>query len=665
LQPVYLLFQTNFIMNKITQITAVCLLAFSSVFGQDTEATFLGNWHNDSLVVVPWLDGRYNETWALAKDGHEYGLIGSTAGIHFIEVTDPTNPQEAFFVPGSTTGTSLVHRDFKDYNGYLYSVQDEGFSTATLQIIDLKDLPDSVTQVYSSNEFVQTAHDLYIDTSQARLYLLGASSQTKVLDISNPVQPVLLATYPNSTLDLPYTHDAFIKDNIGFMNCGNSGLWVVDFTDPAAPILLGTMTDYPGAGYNHSGWLSEDGNYYFLCDETHGSPIKVVDISDYGNLHVAAAMDASSSTTQIPHNVIVRGNLLYASYYYDGLQVFDISNPLDPQRVAYYDTYPGPDAAFYAGAWGVNPDLPSGNILISDIQSGLWVFAALGQPLDLAIVPNITEFNTCTGDSISFDLTIGNGFAGSGATLDVPGLPASAGAAFSANPAMPGSAVAVIITDYPSTLGAINELVITASDNVNTSSASVFLAVAGQPEAAALSAPTDNATEVALKPAFAWNPAPDATSYKLEVSTDATNFDDHIVYSATTTNTTFTPTVALAEGTVHYWRVKARNNCFSTYSAVRTFTTEGVNATGELPGNRLAIYPNPANGMLFVEFEQPLSEAFQVQLFSLTGQALQQKKMPAGANGISWDMAATPAGIYLLKLSSAENTLVRKIVVQR
>jgi hypothetical protein len=332
--------------------------------------------------------------------------------------------------------------------------------------------------------------------------------------------------------------------------------------------------------------------------------------------------------------------------------------------VAYYDTYLGPDAAFYAGAWGVNPNLPSGNILISDIQSGLWVFGALTQPQNLSIVPNETEFNTCAGDSISFELTIGNDFAGTGATLDMPGLPAGANVVYSSNPAMPGSTVTVTITDYPSTLGSIDEMTITASDDVNTSSASVFLAVSGQPEAPALSVPAGNALEVALQPAFVWGPASDAATYKLEISTDATSFDDNIVYNASTTNITFTPTVALAEGTVYFWRVKARNDCFSNDSAVRTFTTEGVNATGELPGNQLAVYPNPTNGLIFVEFEQPLLEAFQVQLVSLTGQILQHQEMSAGANGISLNTAAIPAGIYLLKLSSAENTLVRKIVVQ-
>jgi len=379
-------------MKKTLILLGGCLLSFSAIFTQSTEATFLGNWQNDDLIVVPWLNGRYNEAWGFAVNGHEFAVLGSTAGMHFIDVTEPTNPQELFLVPGTSAGPSLVHRDFKDFNGYLYCVADEG-STATLQIIDIQDLPNSVTQVYASNEFVITAHNLFIDTSQARLYLLGAQGLTKVLDISNPTQPELLGSYPNINFFMPYVHDAYIRDNIGIFNCGFDGLWVVDFTDAANPVLLGTMTNYPGAGYNHSGWLSEDKKYYYLLDETHGSPVKVVDMSDLSDMKVVATVDAESAPSQIPHNALIRGSLLYVSYYYDGLQVYDISNPLDPQRVAHYDTYPGPDENFFAGAWGVYPLLPSGNILISDIQSGLWVFAALPGVVDLKPTPSEDHFD--------------------------------------------------------------------------------------------------------------------------------------------------------------------------------------------------------------------------------------------------------------------------------
>jgi choice-of-anchor B domain-containing protein len=372
------------------------LTAAHTLHAQPQQATSLGNWQDDNIAIVPWLNGRYNEVWGFAMNDREYAVLGSTSGMHFIDVTNPAEPQQVALIPGTSAGPNIIHRDFKDFNGYLYCVADEG-NAATLQIIDLQNLPDTAVQVYASNEFVITAHNLFIDTSQSRLYLLGAQNKTILLDISNPEAPALLGTYPNTSYYLPYVHDAYIRNHIGIMNCGFDGLWVVDFANPANPVTLGTMTSYAGAGYNHSGWLSDDGKYYYLCDETHGSPVKVVDMSDYSNLKIVATMDPASAPTQIPHNALLRDDKLYLSYYYDGLQVFDISNPQSPQRIAMYDTYGGPDDDFYAGAWGVYPNLPSGHILISDIQSGLWVFAPLsgtssatGQPLSSApdVYPN-------------------------------------------------------------------------------------------------------------------------------------------------------------------------------------------------------------------------------------------------------------------------------------
>jgi len=42
------------------------------------------------------------------------------------------------------------------------------------------------------------------------------------------------------------------------------------------------------------------------------------------------------------------------------------------------DTYTGPDQQYYKGAWGVYPLLPSGNILVSDMQSGLFIVEGPG-----------------------------------------------------------------------------------------------------------------------------------------------------------------------------------------------------------------------------------------------------------------------------------------------
>ena len=375
------------------------------LIGQAQEATLLGNWQNDSLPPTSWLDSRYNEVWGVAINDLEIGIIGSTMGVHFIDVTDPQNPVEITnaFVAGAAQGTNLVHRDYHDYNGYLYTVADEGQST--LQIIDISTLPDSTSLVYNSSEFLRTAHNIFIDADHARLYSCGvrkANSQSvdvQIFSLENPASPLLLAdatAFANAG-NIPYVHDLYVRDNIAYLNCGNSGFYVADFNDPENPILLGSMTNYPQSGYNHSGWLDQTGHYYYLADETHGTDIKVVDVCDNSDISVTQTFDAEAEAeTSIVHNLIVHCNLLYTSYYYDGLQVFDISDPLQPVRIAYYDTYDGPDDDFFKGAWGIYPFLPSGNILLSDMQTGLYVFEALEENCDIS--PPECPTTTSTND---------------------------------------------------------------------------------------------------------------------------------------------------------------------------------------------------------------------------------------------------------------------------
>ena len=347
------------------------------------EANLLGNYNRDDIQATSWLNSVWNEVWGVAINDHEIGIIGSTEGVHFVDVTDPANFVELTnaFVEGAATGSNLVHRDYHDYNGYLYTVADEGPST--LQIIDISDLPNSTSVVYDNNEFIVRAHNIFIEEATARMYACGVSTTTgsntlRILSLDDPTQPTVMASFPNGSLNLPYVHDIYVEDNLAFLNCGNSGFYVVDFTDPANPNLRGTMTNYPQSGYNHSGWLHQSGEYYYLADENWGRDVKVVDVKDLTDMSVINTFNSESNfDDKIPHNLIVRDNLLYVSYYYDGLQVFDISDPANPVRIAYYDTYPGPDAAFYAGAWGVYPLFPSGNILVSDMQGGLFIIEAI------------------------------------------------------------------------------------------------------------------------------------------------------------------------------------------------------------------------------------------------------------------------------------------------
>ncbi len=361
-------------------------------FGQE-QATLLGQWHDTSLPGSNAFDNVYNEIWGVVVNDVEYAVIGSTMGTHFIDISDPSNMTETAFVPGEVQGGSIIHRDYHDLNGYLYAVADEGASS--LQVIDMSGLPNSVEVVYDSNEFMERAHNIFIDENKCRLYSLstkgGLSSYSalRIFSISDPANPVHLGSYNNvQGTSLSGMHDGFIRNDTAYLNLGGNGFAVVEFSDVDNPTVLGTLSSYPDQGYNHSGWLSEDGKTYVMADETHGMAMKVLDMSDLTNISVRALIDAGSTNNSIAHNPIIACDKIYTGYYYDGLQVHDISDPDNPTHLAQYDTYPGDNVSSYHGAWGVYPLFPSGRILIADMQTGLYVFEGYNTNCKPALTEN-------------------------------------------------------------------------------------------------------------------------------------------------------------------------------------------------------------------------------------------------------------------------------------
>lgn len=321
----------------------------------------------------------YNDVWGYSNAEGEYAIMGTLEGTMFIDVTDPTNPVLIDHIPGGYTNS--LWRDFKTYKNFAYGVADETSAKAKsgLQVFDLSDMPNQVQLVHDDHTYFQTAHNIFIDVSNARLYLPGTNTRSNgliVMDLSrNAAKPEFL-----SSVALPggYVHDVFVRNNIAYCSHGFNGLWIYDFTNPKVPVLLGNLTSYPNQGYNHSSWLTDSGDFLVFADESHNRPLRVLDVSDLTNLNIVStfqsALLAPAATTSIAHNPFIRGDLAFISYYHEGVQIYDISDPLFPTRVGYYDTEPGnTNYNGYQGCWGVYPFLPSGNILASDEQHGLFV----------------------------------------------------------------------------------------------------------------------------------------------------------------------------------------------------------------------------------------------------------------------------------------------------
>ncbi len=363
-----------------------CALSISiHSFSQSKNMRLLGIW-TDTTLATNAGGYTYNECFGFVANGREYGVLGSTQGSHIIDITNPDSLFEADFVPGRFRG-NVTHRDFDVRNGHLYMVCDQGNSS--LQVADLSYLPDSVHVVYDSRNLLVRSHNIFIDSANDILYTCGGSKLTgsndlRMIDISVPSNPTLIADLDDDVSwwgsFVGYVHDIYVKDNIAYTNDADA-MHIIDMSNPLSPSILGTISSYSDKGYNHSGFLMDDDTTYVMCDETHGKRTKFMDVSTPSSIQVTDLEGpALPNSDQIPHNPIIKGYYAYVSYYYDGVQVYDIRDKFNITNAGYYDTYQGPNAPGGEGCWGVYPLLPSGKILASDRRRGLFVLDHLLPP---------------------------------------------------------------------------------------------------------------------------------------------------------------------------------------------------------------------------------------------------------------------------------------------
>jgi hypothetical protein len=118
------------------------------------------------------------------------------------------------------------------------------------------------------------------------------------------------------------------------------------------------------------------------------------------------------------HNVHCTNEFAFIAYYNDGLRIYDLRiNP--PREVAAYDTYIDNELTNnYSmwGAWGIHALLPSGRILVSDRNTGFYMFDFnrdffLNQAADeVQIYPNPVQENKQLTIRMPYDKTNEFGF---------------------------------------------------------------------------------------------------------------------------------------------------------------------------------------------------------------------------------------------------------------
>jgi choice-of-anchor B domain-containing protein len=339
------------------------------------------NYNLSQLSTLSIGDNGYANIWGYAQNGKEYALLGCTGSqtltdaCAIIDVTNSASPATIFRIPGPQS----TWREIRTYGHYAYITTEAASTDFGVTIVDLQYLPDSIrTKQWSGNGAFGNVHALHIDNGY--MYLYGSQNSLSlggalIVSLTDPWNPTIVGAY-----NTRYIHDGTVLNNKMYAGeIFNGTFSIVDVTNKSAPVVLNTQIT--PSSFTHNTWLSSDNKTLYTTDEVADAFVAAYNVENTGNITELDRYKRANSGGAIPHNTYVLNNpavtgnnsdYVHTSYYTQGVTIVDATNPNNLVEVAHYDTNPLTGSG-YEGVWGVYPYLPSGNLLVSDMQLGLFV----------------------------------------------------------------------------------------------------------------------------------------------------------------------------------------------------------------------------------------------------------------------------------------------------
>lgn len=338
---------------------------------------------------------------------------GGPKGVDMISIADPANPKVLlqWRLENEDLHTNRGGMDVKTfkYEGRYYIVQSfefgQGGPDADLGAIvfDVTSLPNAagvkeVTRIRHPdapggfhNIFIykhSNGRPLLLTTTRggpAHVYDLGRVVTGDVAGALVGTVPIPAEAAPNERNTSYHDLYAGYHPDSGqdrFYGGGTGGYYVYDISDLKNPQLLVSLMGVAGVSWGHTFTPSPDGRYVVAEAEYRYAPLRIFDLKpalDGERKNINTPISAwAHNWKNLVHNHEVRWPYVFTASYLDGLGVFSLMDPENPETIGYYDTYLGPESydfiPYINGAFGVDVRNADGLIVVSDMTTGLWTF---------------------------------------------------------------------------------------------------------------------------------------------------------------------------------------------------------------------------------------------------------------------------------------------------
>lgn len=340
-----------------------------------------------------------------AVDGHRAYLTAWGYGLVVVDLADPLHPAELGRVPFDFASTVAANGNF----AYIGTVTNVGY----VQVVDVS---DPARPTLRGNVEVGSAYRLKVRGNY--VFVADALAGMRVVDVSNPDAPALVALYDNGCLGFGgAAYDVALSEDgkRAFVAC-ESGLHILDVSVPAAPQPLGV---FPASFAGNStvevrgnrAWFGDAFGLHEIDITNPVVPVEVgtTDIGSFAPTRLRALDDGRLFLFQRQLGIHVFGErAIEDAIFKDG---FDGAPPAQPSVSDYDDLgegFLGTQYAYngvnYHDVNGIGGVFPDGSTFTSDDVG------------DQLIVENATDFFTGFPDfgSVPNVLTFGTSFIAGG-----------------------------------------------------------------------------------------------------------------------------------------------------------------------------------------------------------------------------------------------------------
>ncbi len=250
-------------------------------------------------------------------------------GFALFDISDPEQPEQVAY--HDTTDDHYIHNTFFD-DGIVY-LTGSGIDEHPLVMVDITD-----------DEPEEVGRWSIVDEDES------------YSEIPTPMRPL---------------HDVYVQDEIAYLPYWDAGTWIVDVSDPAEPEVLSHVGDYElgelqefstadslteafiPPGNDHYTQVNEDGTILAVGKEAWdidepgvdggAGDVVLYDVSDTESPVELATIEAPDSFAQTQdrwfttaHNLDFQGDRIYTSWYFGGVKIHDISDPENPEEIAWW-----------------------------------------------------------------------------------------------------------------------------------------------------------------------------------------------------------------------------------------------------------------------------------------------------------------------------------------